>query len=470
MPVIRTWQLTAGATALGAVLATLAVTLAGPWEGGQRAAERQWAAARDGGAHEGRDAKPRADAPAPAPSAPGVLTALGVRAATATADDKAGPALLARELAPLLAAPGLGSLRTASVVDLTSGRALYGSGPAVAVTPASTVKIATAVAALHALGPDHRIATTTSLAPGGRLTLVGGGDASLTSAGLGQLADRTAAALKGRKVSSVRLAYDASRYRGPVSHPIGRNGNLAPVTALMVDGGRVAAGPPPANGYAERGQDPAGDAGRAFARLLSARGIAVAGPAVAGRPPAGARPLAQVVSAPLSDLVERTLTRSDNDLAEALARQTALASGEEASFAGGERAVRKRLATLGLPLTGARFPDGSGLDRRARLSAGLLTGLLSRAAEPDRPGLRPVLTGLPIAGFTGTLSERHTGSAPGAGVIRAKTGTLTGVNALAGTVVAADGRLLGFAFLAGKTTDRDAAQKALDALAAALAS
>jgi D-alanyl-D-alanine carboxypeptidase/D-alanyl-D-alanine-endopeptidase (penicillin-binding protein 4) len=130
--------------------------------------------------------------------------------------------------------------------------------------------------------------------------------------------------------------------------------------------------------------------------------------------------------------------------------------------------VRAELGKLGVPLAGARFADGSGLDRRDRLSAASLTALLVRAADPGRPELRPVLTGLPVGGFSGTLRERYAGGSPGAGVIRAKTGTLTGVNTLAGTAVTANGRLLAFAFLAGETPSPYTAQPALDRLAAAL--
>ncbi|CAM5329394.1 hypothetical protein SMICM304S_05002 [Streptomyces microflavus] len=88
-----------------------------------------------------------------------------------------------------------------------------------------------------------------------------------------------------------------------------------------------------------------------------------------------------------------------------------------------------------MPTAGARLADGSGLDREGRVTATLLTTLLARAADPDRPELRPVLTGLPVAGFSGTLSTRYE-DAPGAtGLVRAKTGTLNRVNSLAGTVV-----------------------------------
>ncbi|MBT2440403.1 D-alanyl-D-alanine carboxypeptidase/D-alanyl-D-alanine-endopeptidase [Streptomyces sp. ISL-36] len=464
----RTWQLTACAAVLGLALAAGAVTAAGPWDNGQRKAERARAVttAPTGGAHH---AAPRPAAgpprPVPAPSAAGVLRALAAPHTTHPGD-------LAALLVPLLADPGLGPLRTASVVDATTGKQLYGEGATTPMTPASTIKIATTVAALSALGPDHRIPTTVTASPDGRtLTLVGGGDPTLDPARLKTLATDTARALKGRRVTAVRLAYDTSLYTGPSRHPIGPNENIAPVVALMTQEGRLDDSD---SGPAPRAADPAHDTATAFAELLAKAGVTVQNAPAPARPstaPPKAAPLARTYSAPLSTLVERTLTHSDNDLAEALARQTALARKQPASFDGAGRAVRAQLDALGLPTAGARFADGSGLSRADRMSAALLTGLLTRAADPARPALRPVLTGLPIGGFSGTLKSRFdTGpTATGAGLIRAKTGTLTGVNTLAGTVVTADGRLLAFAFLAGRTPSSYTAQPALDRLSAALA-
>ncbi|MFG3492916.1 D-alanyl-D-alanine carboxypeptidase/D-alanyl-D-alanine-endopeptidase [Streptomyces sp. NPDC094447] len=464
MPEPRMWQLTAGSAALGLALAAVAVAAAGPWDSGQRTAERARAAApAAGGAHHApapAPAPPRR--PAPAPSAPGVLAALHAPAPAAP------PADLAARLGPLLADPGLGPLRTASVVDTATGKQLYGAGAATPMTPASTVKIATAAAALSALGPDHRIATTATATPDGRtVTLTGGGDPTLDRPRLTALATATARALTARGHTSVRLTYDTHLYQGPAIHPIGPNENIAPVVALMTDEGRLDGSD---SGPAPRTADPAGDTAAAFADLLTRAGVKVTGTPAPGRTPETA-PLARTLSAPLADLVERTLTHSDNDLAEALARQTALARKKPAGFDGAATAVREELARLGLPVTGARFADGSGLDRRDRVSAALLTGLLTRAADPARPALRPLLTGLPVGGFTGTLAGRFD-TAPateGAGLVRAKTGTLTGVNTLAGTVVTADGRLLAFAFLAGGTPSPYEAQPALDRLSAALA-
>jgi D-alanyl-D-alanine carboxypeptidase/D-alanyl-D-alanine-endopeptidase (penicillin-binding protein 4) len=327
------------------------------------------------------------------------------------------------------------------------------------------------VAALSAMGADHRLTTRTALEPGTEeVVLVGGGDPTLTSrksaggwASLEDLADRTAKALKKRGLHKVTLSYDTTLYTGPLLHPIGVNGNLAPVSPLMADEGRTNDS---TSGPVRRVTDPAADAARQFRTYLARHGIRTTAPGpskATGRADA----LAAVSSPPLSALVERMLTNSDNDIAEALARQTAVATKHPVSFDGGAAAIAAQLKKLQLPLKGAQFHDGSGLDRDDRLTAGLLTALLAKAGDPARPELRPVLTGLPVAGFTGTLATRYTDGA--AGVVRAKTGTLTGVNTLAGTVVDRDGRLLAFAFLASDTTDAQAAQSALDRTATALA-
>lgn len=470
MPSLKSWQLIAGSAALGLALSVATVSAAGPWDSGQRKAERDRAASwgRTGGADHGAGSLPQA-----APSAPGVLGAVGPGAVRGQA--AAAPGDLSAVLGPLLADRALGTVRAASVVDTATGQVLYEAGARDAMTPASTVKIATGVAALAALGPEHRIRTTVAQGAPGQIVLVGGGDPSLTArkkapAGSGgslvALAADTAQALKAAGTASVGLGYDDSLYAGPARHPIGVNPNLAPVTALTADEGRPDES---VSGPVERSEDPSKDAARAFATLLAERGITVTGEPARAKAPQEGQPLATTRSTPLAGLVERMLTHSDNDIAEALARQTALASGQPASFEGAEKAVAARLAALGVDTAGSRFADGSGLNRADKVSAGLLTGLLAKASDPQRPELRPVLTGLPVAGFTGTLRARNAGASPAAGLLRAKTGTLTGVNSLAGTVVDSSGRLLAFAFLTSNSPGPEAAEKALDKLAAAVA-
>ncbi|MGX1756780.1 D-alanyl-D-alanine carboxypeptidase/D-alanyl-D-alanine endopeptidase [Streptomyces lydicus] len=471
----QTWQLTAVSAATGLAVALAAVAAAGPWDSGQRTAERAQAGSMDGasGEHHAAD-------PGRAPSAPPVLPALG-DTAPGSAGRGAAPvptdAGLADALSPLLKDPALGPLRTASVLDVAAGREVFGEGQGKAATPASTVKLATAVAALSALGPDHRIDTTVVMGGKDRIVLVGGGDPTLTAraprhgaeeqpANLRTLADATARALKKRHLTKVGLGYDTRAYTGPVLHPIGPNENIAPVTALMTDEGRL---DDSEHGTAPRSTDPARDAAGTFAGLLHERGITVDGGPSDAKAPAKPDRIATVRSLPLSALVERMLTYSDNDIAEALARQTAVAAHQPAGFAGAGKAVRAALARQHLPLSGAVFEDGSGLDRDDKVTAALLSHLLLQASSPDRPALRPVLTGLPVAAFTGTLSDRYRGQSAGAGAVRAKTGTLTGVNTLAGTVVDADGRLLVFSFMTTGTSDPQGAQQALDKLASAVA-
>ncbi|MFC6064687.1 D-alanyl-D-alanine carboxypeptidase/D-alanyl-D-alanine endopeptidase [Streptomyces ochraceiscleroticus] len=475
----RTWQVTAGSAVAGLAVAAGAVATAGPWDSGQRTAERARAARWDGRGGERHGAGPSAPGAAP------VLAALG--APVKGGGDGVPPPTgsgLADALAPLLKAPELGPVRTASVVDVATGREVFASHPARTATPASTIKLGTAVAALTALGPEHRF-TTKAVQDGrtkdgtARVVLVGGGDPTLTArtpragtpaaqrpAALGDLAADTARALKKRGTKKVTLGYDDSLYEGSPQHPIGPNENLAPVTALTADEARLDTS---SHGTAPRATDPSAEAARAFADDLRAHGIAVTGAPRDDDARRTATRLAAARSLPLSTIVERMLTHSDNDIAEQLARQTAVATGAPTTFKGGGRAVQRTLEQLRLPVARTAFHDGSGLDRDDRVSAGLLSHVLLLAAAPDHPELRAVLTGLPVAGFTGTLEARYADERAGAGAVRAKTGTLTGVNTLAGTVVDADGRLLTFAFMTNGTSDAYGAQRSLDRLASAVA-
>ncbi|MFJ9411759.1 D-alanyl-D-alanine carboxypeptidase/D-alanyl-D-alanine-endopeptidase [Streptomyces sp. NPDC101393] len=471
----QTWRLTAVSAATGLTVAVVAVVTTGPWDSGQRTAERLRAASGAGTGGERHGAGTGS-----APAAPAVLPALG-GPAHGSSGRGAAPvptaAGLADALAPLLKDPALGPVRTASVLDVAAGKEVFGARQGEAATPASTVKLATAVAALSALGADHRIDTTVVNTAKNRIFLVGGGDPTLTArapkpgaleqpANLRTLADDTARALKKRHRTKITLGFDASAYTGPAQHPIGPNENIAPVSALMADEARL---DDTDHGTAPREADPAAAAAGTFAGLLRERGIDVDGDPEGGKAPKQATRVAAVRSLPLSAMVERMLTYSDNDIAEGLARQTALGAKVPADFAGAGKAVHQALQALHLPLKGAVFKDGSGLDRDDKVSAALLSHLLMRASSPDHPALRSVVTGLPVAAFTGTLSSRYTGQSAGAGAVRAKTGTLTGVNTLAGTVVDADGRLLVFAFMTTGTTDAGGAQKALDKLASAVA-
>jgi D-alanyl-D-alanine carboxypeptidase/D-alanyl-D-alanine-endopeptidase (penicillin-binding protein 4) len=91
----------------------------------------------------------------------------------------------------------------------------------------------------------------------------------------------------------------------------------------------------------------------------------------------------------------------------------------------------------------------------------------------NEPKLRAAIGGFPIAGLTGTLGDRYTDASTsrGAGLVRAKTGTLNSALALSGYVVDAEGRLLVFSFVGNGLTPGAAGNKtALDRSASILAS
>ncbi|MGZ4582341.1 MAG: D-alanyl-D-alanine carboxypeptidase/D-alanyl-D-alanine endopeptidase [Nocardioidaceae bacterium] len=398
----------------------------------------------------------------------------------------ADPAAVRRALAPLVHDRKLGSQVAVRVAELTgpdAGTEVYRHGPTV-VTPASTLKLLTTTAALSALGPDHRFTTrVVAGARAGSVTLVGGGDPLLArvpvdtatswpeQADVQTLARATARALHDRGSSRVRLRYDDTLFSGPAVNPRWEpsyvpDNVVSPITALWVDEGRQN------QDLNYRSADPSLAAAQAFAADLRKYGIRVVGRPVAKAAPARATELASVTGAPLAEVVQHVLEVSDNEGAEVLARQTAIATGRPATFAGGAAAVRSVLAGLGVDLTGVRTYDGSGLSRSDRVRPETELAVLEAAASSSHPALRTVVSGLPVAGFSGSLADRFQTAQPaGLGLVRAKTGTLTGVHGLSGTVVTKDGALLAFVAVADrvKVPNTLAARDGLDRIAAALA-
>ncbi|MCI4063142.1 D-alanyl-D-alanine carboxypeptidase/D-alanyl-D-alanine-endopeptidase [Micromonospora sp. R77] len=404
-------------------------------------------------------------------------------------------------LEPLARAAALGDRVNISVADVTTGTALYGSGQDTPTVPASVTKLATAVTVLAARGPAYRIPTrAVAGANPGEVVLVGGGDPTLAvdghgfypgAARLDDLAAQVRTALGG--TAPARVTVDSSLFTGPVYEPgwdadIPTGGFGAPITALMTDGARrdpetARKTQDQTNHAAERVPQPDLAAGRQFARLLGLTGDAAAvgrgkAPAATGASPTAGAPtpgteLGKVESLPLIRLVDIMISDSDNVIAEFMARQVALARNKPASFAGGAAATDEVIAELGLPADEISLADGSGLSRTNRISPSLLTDLLTLAGNGSHPELAAIFGGLPVGGWSGTLDERYqaAGTKAGAGVVRAKTGTLTGVNAIAGLVTTADGRLLTFAVLTDRTPPDtlDATRQALDRISSALA-
>ncbi len=176
-------------------------------------------------------------------------------------------------------------------------------------------------------------------------------------------------------------------------------------------------------------------------------------------------------SPPLAQIVQRLIEVSDNEAAEVLLRQAGVADQGDGSFVGGQTAVERVLAANDVDMRGSVLYDGSGLSREDRMSPQLLVDVIRWAASDGEPDLRALVTSLPVAGFTGSLTNRFDrGAAEGPGRVRAKTGTLTGVTSLAGIAVDLDGSLLVFAMLADdvRPSRSGIAQTAMDNAASAL--
>jgi D-alanyl-D-alanine carboxypeptidase/D-alanyl-D-alanine-endopeptidase (penicillin-binding protein 4) len=409
---------------------------------------------------------------------------------------------LAAVIQSSLATGAAGSRIGVAVTDAATGKLLYADNGNALATPASTTKVATAAAALAALGPDARFTTSVRQVNGG-IVLVGGGDPTLAvnayppadyprPATLATLAASTANALKASGQTHVRLGYDTSLYSGPGLAPgwtsgLVSTGNVTPIVSLEADQGRLTAGgalqddDDPVN-YSRRTMNPAGMTASAFAKLLRQDGVKITGDPAPVTAPKGAVTLASVSSPPLYAIAEQMLQESNNVIAENLGRQTALALGLPATFAGAARAVQTEIRRLGVT-TPISLVDTSGLSPDDGIAPETLVKIIEIAAgvggapaSGAARRARDAVTGLPIAGFSGTLSpgESVFGQIGGAarGVVRAKTGNLTTVAALAGLVTDRDGRLLAFALMAPRIPNGNqlqAAANAIDATAEGLA-
>lgn len=386
--------------------------------------------------------------------------------------------LVQAAMAPYLADPVLGKHVVAAVADLTAKRPVVRVGDGVAAMPASVTKLLTTTAALSVLGPETRFATRVLAGGKGRIVLVGGGDPLLSSeplpsayperADVETLAAQTAAALRQQGRTKVQLGYDDSLFSEPSFNPAWPAHYLpehvvSRITALWVDEGRPSVG-------SGRVDDPSLYAAQTFAAALVAEGIEVVGTPTHGVA-TGGRDLASVESAPLREIVARILEASDNEGAEVLAHQVGKAVTGTGSFADGATAVVQTLKGLGIPTAGITVYDGSGLSRENRITPMALVGVLRAALDPAHPELNAVATALPVAGFTGSLTNRFDGPFPESrGLVRAKTGTLTNVSSLAGIAVDQDGHAMLFALMADqiRKPDETKAQRALDAAAGAL--
>lgn len=405
-----------------------------------------------------------ASGPSSAPSATPVPQLPAPVLKTAAANQRADASRVRAQLARVNRT-GLNGVVGTAVLDGT-GQTVYASNAGTPLAPASTLKLMTSAAALSLFGPQHRFTTSVVAGGSGAIVLVGGGDPYLAArptgglparATLSGLAAATATDLKASGRRSVSLGYDDSLFSGPAWNP------------LWPLGYRQHAGSTSALWIQPKDPNSARSAAGVFAQALRTNGITVSTirRAKAAR---SAAQIAAVRSMTVEQIVTRLLLVSDNNAAEVMLRQVGAKAGHGGSIAGGRRALQAELTKLGVWSSTTIAHDGSGLARQSRVPPSTLAKLLRLAGSPAQPKLRAVLTGLPVAGVEGTLRTRFADDTmhPADGLVRGKTGTLTGVRSLAGYLRTPDGTLLYYAVIVNNSTDDYAAgewiQRALTAL------
>jgi serine-type D-Ala-D-Ala carboxypeptidase/endopeptidase (penicillin-binding protein 4) len=383
---------------------------------------------------------------------------MSVRRAPAWLQRPTADAALAATLAPIVAA----SPADTCLVVRDSGRTVYAHNPALALVPASTVKLVTAFAALERLGPTGTLVTTavSTSAPvagviAGNLWIVGGGDPLLATkdyvdrfgqpqpfTDVATLVERIAAAgitqIRGDIIGD-ESRYDTRRYVASWDPSFITGNESGPLSAFTLNDGFAAYPNSKFSTGAVPAEDPAQRGAAVIRDLLAKRGIRVVGTARSGTAPTGTVEVART-SVSITDVVTQMLTMSDNLTAELLTKELGVRAGAEGSTSAGVTAVRQALSEAGLAVSAVSLLDGSGLDRANRLTCDFLATLLDEAGPAS-----PIATSLPVAAKSGTLAERFIGTAA-AGRLRAKTGSLR--NTRSGN----EPRTITFAYIANHPT------------------
>lgn len=358
--------------------------------------------------------------------------------------------------------------------------------------PASLMKIVTATAALEVMSPEETFQTTVVVESDawngtsgdtyrGDVYLIGGGDPVIATpeyasrfhqplvyTDITSLANEVFAALQAKGITRIegRIVGDASWYLdGELDYtnhylegnpaPVWKRSfltqnNVKPLSGLLINGG---------NSNGRWVADPARQAASQFDDLLEHRGMVITRRPVAGNAPEPSTrfEVGHLHSPPLSEILLRMLSRSDNTIAELLFKEVgrrtngSTATGGDAGVASTSRVASAASVQaimsekLGDLADGLVVADGSGLSYHNRLTCKAITELL-RQAGPDSL----LVSNLAVPSVRGTL--RSCGpNEPTINTLRAKTGQLNVAKSLAGMVVTPNDGVIIFTMIANET-------------------
>lgn len=200
--------------------------------------------------------------------------------------------------------------------------------------------------------------------------------------------------------------------------------------------------------------------------ILTEENINLSGQVQLGKAPAGAMIMATQSSMPLSQLMADTLKPSDNLYADSLYLHAASKlNGSPLNWREAQAVVKRFLQQqTGIDLSRSTFTDGSGLSRYNLVTPAQTNALLVFLYQRF-PLAYEYIAALPISGRDGTLKKRFK-NLNQQGFVRAKTGTMTGMNSLSGYLYTANGHTLAFSLFINRQPGSSAGpgRPVLDAL------
>ncbi|TDK42206.1 D-alanyl-D-alanine carboxypeptidase/D-alanyl-D-alanine endopeptidase [Antarcticimicrobium luteum] len=403
---------------------------------------------------------------------------------------------------------GLPGQVACAVADVASGERLDSVAGASGLPPASVAKIVTSLYALDRLGANHRFITRV-IATGpvqngvlqGDLVLAGGGDPTLDTNALADLAARMKRAglreVRGRflvydgalpyvhsidesqpehlgyspAVSGIALNFNRVHFQwtqGAKGYAVAmdaRSDRFRPEVAMARM--RVADRRMPVYTYRDQNgiddwtvagtalgkggsrwlpvRKPGLYAGDVFHTLAGAHGITLRKPEVTQRLSGGTE-LARQTSAPLHEILRMMLKYSNNLTAEMVGMGASAAGGAPPASLSDSAGEMSRWAARSLGMTETRMKDHSGLSDASRMTP---QDLVTALVQVRRQGvLKPLLKPFPMRDARGTPIKNHPIR------VDAKTGTLNFVSGLGGFLTAPDGTELAFAIFAADLPSR----------------
>jgi D-alanyl-D-alanine carboxypeptidase/D-alanyl-D-alanine-endopeptidase (penicillin-binding protein 4) len=331
-----------------------------------------------------------------------------------------------------------------------TGRVRFSENGDRLLIPASTLKIFTALVALHYLGPDHRFVTDLYMDRNGNLKVKGYGDPLLISEVIDDMSRRVAGAVDGYR----DMVLDTSHFTdiripgvtttlNPYDAPNGALCANFNTVYFRRSGGRLVSAEPqtPLLDFAARRikarRTPGGRiilsrkddevaryAGHLIRHYLEKAGVRGGDAIRMGRADPEADRLVLRYPSPftLTDVLSRLLEHSNNFIANQVLIAAGIAAfGPPGTLDKGLRAARNYSQEI-LKLRGIQLAEGSGISRANRITAQAMGRVLAAFAPHYR------------------LMRRD-------GNLYFKTGTLSGINTLAGYIESEKGRRYRFAVL-----------------------